>query len=913
MHLTHTSAPAGTQGRDASPQTISAIDFLKTLFAHTIEPIYICSFPNERHDETQAGERHVVTRVPGHITSFVEKWDKSGRGLFFGVGTVKDGTKRNKPNIVETIGLHADLDLDKIDGTPNREVALRQIARLKYQPSAVVWSGSGVHLYWLFKEPLSTQENLDRIEAALRQLADLVAGDLPVCEISRVMRLPGTHNTKRGEWNSVEVIELHPERRYELDDLEEWFAEQSPIMLRKAREHAMPAGKADGEIDFFAQYAREHGIKAPIDVEKRLEQMMYMGGEESSIHQTQLVVTAALLSRGNAKDDVVAYVLGYTKKAAGAYGGRWNWRREERKLHGMCDSWIKKHPPEEKKAKPALKRIEGGLVEMRGDAPPKKEQEQEKQTEPSSNVVQMPKQAISNMLKKNEQHITLGQAVLARIRASGEELINTKEGAWFYSDGVWELCVDHKWIDVRIEEACRGLGFISGSKLINETRSWIVRNPELWRKKAIPWDQHGKIPTRSGLVDPLTGELEPARPDHYCTWRIEVGYDRDAKCPWWETMIADMFGDKPEAEQAALVRVVQECMGAALIDKKSRALSKGVVFWGIENRAKSGVLDVVTGLFGGNPIGAPIGMVDSAHGLMPFVRRAPWVLHEAFNGQWHFSSTVKSIITQEPVQINIKNGPMITQIVRAPIFWATNFQPQFKEATRAIVSRMIVIEVTRAFIEGKPIGAAAEAARQGFTKPGEFICATELPGVLNWAITGLARALERGAIASTGSIVATAKAIHQDSNLVAGFLEECVEFDPMARIRTTDFCLAHSAWWMELKGEDRRLPTNEAIGKALRAMGDDRIGIDREEMREGNSRYYCGIALNEAGLGYHRAAFESRLFEGKTATATSPDQKVNSLIPASWNARKSVTAMRERHSERVTSDQNDDEHEVPGH
>ena len=108
---------------------------------------------------------------------------------------------------------------------------------------------------------------------------------------------------------------------------------------------------------------------------------------------------------------------------------------------------------------------------------------------------------------------------------------------------------------------------------------------------------------------------------------------------------------------------------------------------------------------------------------------------------------------------------------------------------------------------------------------------------------------------------------------------------------------------MELKGEDRRLPTNEAIGKALRAMSDGRIGIDRDEMRQGNSRYYCGIGLNKAGLGYHRTAFESRLFEGKTATATNPDQEVNSLIPPSWDARKSVTAMRELHSEPVTSDQ----------
>jgi hypothetical protein len=107
----------------------------------------------------------------------------------------------------------------------------------------------------------------------------------------------------------------------------------------------------------------------------------------------------------------------------------------------------------------------------------------------------------------------------------------------------------------------------------------------------------------------------------------------------------------------------------------------------------------------------------------------------------------------------------------------------------------------------KPRRAAAEALRRGFHKPAELIVATELPGVLNWAIAGLRRALQRGFIELTSTIKATAETIRRDSNLVAGFLADCVEYDPKARIRVPDFCLAHSAWWMELKGEDRRLPT----------------------------------------------------------------------------------------------------------
>ncbi|WP_445222305.1 hypothetical protein ACKWRH_21895 [Bradyrhizobium sp. Pa8] len=502
--------------------------------------------------------------------------------------------------------------------------------------------------------------------------------------------------------------------------------------------------------------------------------------------------------------------------------------------------------------------------------------------------------------KKNELHIIVAKAVLAKMAHDGEQLINTVKGSWSYRKGTWELRTDADWLEVRVQDAGERLGFTVNNKLRSEARSWIERRPELWREDEIQWDQHGKIPTRSGLVDPRTGALEPARPDHFCKWRIEVDYDATATCPWWEIMINDMFGDRDPQHQRELVGVVQELMGAALIDKKPRALSKACVFWGIENRAKSGVLEVVTGLFGGNPIAASISSLDGNHGTMPFLRRAPWVLHEAFNpGQWHFSSTVKAIVTGEPIGMNVKNGPYLTQVAHAPIFWATNHPPQFKEATKAIVSRMVVIEVTRAFSESKPIGAAAEAIKRGFSKPGEFVVATELPGILNWAIAGLKRALERGAIATTESIAETAKAIHEDSNVVAGFLSECVEFDPNKRLKTNDFCLAHSAWWSEQKSE-RRLPSNVAIGNALKMTGDARIAIDRVDLRENSSRYYCGMKLNAMGLRYHKAASESRsrMFEAKKLNTSDAAREVNGFIPPSWDGLESIIKMRkafERH------------------
>ncbi|MCK1718312.1 DNA primase family protein [Bradyrhizobium sp. 141] len=696
MFVTDTSAPVCAQAAGTNPKAIGTIDFLKALLANTTGPAYICSFTNER---MEGAERHIIGRNFAQVQGFMEKFDKPGRGMFTCVSTLKENTqKRNKDNCKETNAGHADIDFKGVDllGEDDaRGFVLKHLKRLKYQPSAIVFSGNGVHVYYFFKEPVNTQENIERLEAFYRQLADVMAGDLAVCEVSRVMRLPGSRNSKDGALTEVEIIELHPDRRYDLEELEEWLSEQSPVMLRKVREHALPAG-SDETLNFFAEYGKRFNLKPPIDVQQRLENMMFMAGGDASVHQTQLQCTAALLNSGVPKDEVIATVLAYTRRAAGDYGTRWNWRREERGIIRMCDDWIKKHPAAAK-PKPKLQAVERGTDKGSVEV----EQQATGTTGAgASNVVKMPVITPAPP-KPQELHIAVGKSVIAHFASEGEELINTKDGSWFYSKGIWELRTETKWLDVRIEHNFEQHGYKTGTKLVNETRNWILRRPELWRDGELPWDQHGKIPTRSGLVDPRTGELEPARPDHFCTWRVEVDYQPDAKCPWWETMMSDMFGDRPKPEQRALVGVVQELFGCALIDKKPRALSKACVFWGIENRAKSGALDVMSGLLGGNPITAGVGTVESTHGLMPFVRRAPWVLHEAFGPQWHMSQTVKAIVTGEPVQINIKNGPMISKPIRAPIFWATNHQPQFKEATRAIVSRMVVIEVTRAFVGGQ--------------------------------------------------------------------------------------------------------------------------------------------------------------------------------------------------------------------
>jgi hypothetical protein len=193
----------------AGTVTCAAMEFIGRWFGSTEAPVYLCSLANDRDDSKEPTERHVSTRDSGEVDAFIAKWDRPGRGMFFCVSTIRQGMKRNKENIAEIPGLWADIDFK--DVADDRDTILRRVKALPRPPSIIVSSGNGLHLYWQFKEAIKVDvvdgaESIERVEAALKLLADLVGGDQKVTQVAALMRVPGTHNSKRGEWKDVEVI-----------------------------------------------------------------------------------------------------------------------------------------------------------------------------------------------------------------------------------------------------------------------------------------------------------------------------------------------------------------------------------------------------------------------------------------------------------------------------------------------------------------------------------------------------------------------------------------------------------------------------------------------------------------------------------------------------------------------------------
>lgn len=624
-------------------------------------------------------------------------------------------------------------------------------------------------------------------------------------------------------------------------------------------------GSGEAEDNPFIRAGRMVDQRQVIDADARLQSMRYRAEGEEGIHATQLQVSASLLNSGMGVDEVVSRIVAATRQAAPE---GWDWGREERAVRGMCETWSTRLAQEER-AQAQVIHLDQRRPEARAEEPP----------------------AASRRKGKADIHVRIGKGVLLSLADRSERLMFSAGLAWRYQEGMWQsMQADEEkaWLDREVEAGCEALSVISTTKISSETRAWLRRQPDLFSESP-KWDEHNHVLTRSGLLDPHDLELIPAAPEHYATRRIECQYDPDARCPWWEKTLQDCFLGDQET-----IRVVQEVAGVSLLDRKPKPLMRALVLVGPPDSGKSNVLNVLAKQLSDKPITTALDTLENPHGTTDFIRHAPWLLHEAFDqSKWHPSSVVKALLSGDDIHVNIKNGPMMGHRFRGPVFWGANSPPQFREATAAMRNRLLVVACPARF-SGEPVGAAREAHRLGFEHPSELVLAHERPGVLNWALEGLKRALERGRFTATSSMEEQLHDLILRSNLVAGFVEDCVELCPDGMVSTMDFAAAVVNWWLENRGERGGTPSNDSIGRALSSYGDPRIKQGRH-LRASHKRYYAGMRLNPIGLEHWMGYAASRLAVDTGARLSTRPEEVNRPIPEEWGEFPDIADLRLRY------------------
>ena len=188
--------------------------------------------------------------------------DEQGN-LYFGVAT-REGKGGTKKHCREVPALWSDIDFKNLP----REVAERRIGRFSCPPSAVIESGNGLHLYWFLAEPMNAQDDQQLIESSVLALAEAFGADQAVCDVARIMRVPGTLNFKSDPATSCKVITLEPDALYHPIELN---AALEDAKWRIERNLGTSEGFRDRQLTRLAGSKFSRGASVPEVVKMALE------------------------------------------------------------------------------------------------------------------------------------------------------------------------------------------------------------------------------------------------------------------------------------------------------------------------------------------------------------------------------------------------------------------------------------------------------------------------------------------------------------------------------------------------------------------------------------------------------------------------------------------------------------------
>jgi hypothetical protein len=149
------------------------------------------------------------------IQQFIRKYGDD-REIYFAVVSrfIRDGSTKGCGNAFAIFG-----DIDFKDSSETE--ARSRLAAFPLRPSIVVWSGGGLHVYWLLQTPYDLRNgSAGLFKSVLRRTGIALKADVVCSEPAHILRIPGTLNHKYPDARTVTVEVWELDRRYTLDDFD---------------------------------------------------------------------------------------------------------------------------------------------------------------------------------------------------------------------------------------------------------------------------------------------------------------------------------------------------------------------------------------------------------------------------------------------------------------------------------------------------------------------------------------------------------------------------------------------------------------------------------------------------------------------------------------------------------------------
>jgi putative DNA primase/helicase len=328
---------------------------------------------------------------------------------------------------------------------------------------------------------------------------------------------------------------------------------------------------------------------------------------------------------------------------------------------------------------------------------------------------------------------------------------------WFYSGGIWQKAEPE---DLR-NGVCRSLmrvyreyaKWLQSSKKkgqvpsITETaitnvlrcvRSILPSIPKTWE---MPVWIDGKparvLVVENGILDLATNELRKHTPRLFAQFKLPYCFDAAATCPLFNTTLKSIFDDPAEID------LLQEVFGATIVGGNDR---RAIWLWqGATHGGKGLLARILCLLLGtGNWIAIRAGSFGGQFALWN-ARSKLLIIVPDINGKkalpGPFVESAKIISGGDPIDVDGKNKASVCEVLPAKLLLVSNDLLQMQDDSGALFNRFRCLKFRHHFF---PPGHKLHETGRPQDERLEAKLATELPGILNWALAGLRRVDERG-------------------------------------------------------------------------------------------------------------------------------------------------------------------------
>lgn len=290
--------------------------------------------------------------------------------------------------------------------------------------------------------------------------------------------------------------------------------------------------------------------------------------------------------------------------------------------------------------------------------------------------------------------------------------------------------------------------------------------PPCWLNSETGLDPQDIIACENGLLDIQTRTLYAHTPNFFTRTAIPIIYDPNAPEPtrWLECLSEWFEGRQPLAD------LLQEAVGYSLSADTSQ---QTVIFlWGVPRGGKGTTLRILTDLIGRDNVHAPsIKEIAGRFGLMGCIGKTLITITD-MNVDNHTevgeaAVSINKISGEDRVSIERKGIEPWSGTLPGRIWIVGNSLPDFGSHSTAVVARLVILPFEVSFL--------GREDRQLTNRQGTGKLQQELPGILNWALEGLARLRERGRFPDCPeSDSAKIRMLHM-SQPIRGFVEEKCE------------------------------------------------------------------------------------------------------------------------------------------